>query len=72
VCLRGVFTDEIVPVMTFPWVFACAWILGSVASFARATLFKRAREPGGVGSTVLVEGGVVFPPLRFLSMYTFA
>ena len=28
--------------------------------------------PGGVGSTVPVEGGVVFPPLRFLSMYTFA
>ena len=27
---------------------------------------------GGVGSTVPVEGGVVFPPLRFLSMYTFA
>ena len=26
----------------------------------------------GVGSTVPVEGGVVFPPLRFLSMYTFA
>ena len=37
VCLRGVCADGNVPVMTFPWVFACAWTLGGVASFAYST-----------------------------------
>ena len=37
VCLRGVCADGNVPVMTFPWVFACAWTLGCVASFAYST-----------------------------------
>ena len=37
VCLRGVCADGNFPVMTFPWVFACAWTLGGVASFAYST-----------------------------------
>ena len=40
VCLRGVFAYENINVMTFTWVFACAWTLGGVTSFARVTLFK--------------------------------
>ena len=40
VCLHGIFAYENINVMTFKCMFACAWTLGGVTSFARLTLFE--------------------------------